>query len=130
MALFDNVTYTYYSETLGRAVVPSEADFNKYKLENTLYVKQLIDDGLILAKDENSFDSAACMLIECDYTTAQEMKAGAGGEAPLSGENIGGYSYSLNTKAYDMAVEKNQKSNAENKYKWLSLFCIMTTARR
>lgn len=130
MALFDNVTYTFYSDTLGRSVVPDADTFNSFKLENELYIKQLIDDGLILAKDANSYDSACCMLIECDYATSQELKAGADGKAPVSGENIGGYSYSLNTKAYDMAVEKNQKSNAEQKYKWLSLFCIMTTARR
>ena len=85
MALFDNVTYTYYSDTLGRSVVPSEADFNAHKLENTLYVKQLIDDGLILPKDNNSFDNAACLLIECDYVTAQEMKAGGSGEPPAPG---------------------------------------------
>jgi hypothetical protein len=130
MALFDNVTYTYYTETLGRSVVPDADTFNSFKLENELYIKQLINDGLILARNDTSFDDACCLFIECDYETSQELNAGAGGSAPIAGENIGGYSYSLNTKAYDIAVEKNQKSNGEKKYKWLGLFCEITAARR
>ena len=47
MTLFDKVTYDFYARTLGRAVVPTEADFDTYRLKNVLFAKGLYDEGLI-----------------------------------------------------------------------------------
>lgn len=121
MALFDNVTYTYYTGTLGRTKVPSEAVFNEYKLENELYIKRLIGDGLIIEREAGGYDNACCMMIEESYNAAQIESGSAGGA--ITSESIGGYSYSKSSKAADIQTEKNAKSTAEKKYKWLSLYC-------
>ena len=120
MALFDNVNYTFYCDTLGRSAVPDEAAFKPYVLENCLYVKSLIDDGLLAEKAEDGFDSAVCMMIEEDY---KYSLIESGQTAVEASESIGGYSYSANTKAYDVALEKNSRSLAEKKYRWLALYC-------
>ena len=120
MALFDNVTYTYYTGTLGRTKVPSEAVFNEYKLQNVLYVKSLLNDGLIMEREAGGIDDACCMMIEEDYCAAQ---AQAGADDVQTSESIGGYSYTASSKASELAIEKNAKSTAEKKYEWLSLYC-------
>ena len=120
MAQFDNVTYTYYTGTLGRTKVPSEAVFNDYKLQNVLYVKSLLNDGLIKERKAGGIDDACCMMIEEDYCAAQ---AQAGADDVQTSESIGGYSYTASSKASELAIEKNAKSTAEKKYEWLSLYC-------
>ena len=120
MALFDNVTYTYYTGTLGRTKVPSEAVFNVFKLQNVLYVKSLLNDGLLKEREAGGIDNACCMMIEEDYCAAQ---AQAGADDVQTSESIGGYSYTASSKASELAIEKNAKSTAEKKYEWLSLYC-------
>ena len=120
MALFDSVTYTYYTGTLGRTKVPSEAVFNDYKLQNVLYVKSLLNDGLLKEREAGGIDNACCMMIEEDYCAAQ---AQAGADDVQTSESIGGYSYTASSKASELAIEKNAKSTAEKKYEWLSLYC-------
>ena len=120
MALFDNVTYTYYTGTLGRTKVPSEAVFNDHKLQNVLYVKSLLNDGLLKEREAGGIDNACCMMIEEDYCAAQ---AQAGADDVQTSESIGGYSYTASSKASELAIEKNAKSTAEKKYEWLSLYC-------
>ena len=120
MALFDNVTYTYYTGTLGRTKVPSEAVFNDYKLQNVLYVKSLLNDGLLKEREAGGINNACCMMIEEDYCAAQ---AQAGADDVQTSESIGGYSYTASSKASELAIEKNAKSTAEKKYNWLSLYC-------
>ena len=119
MARFDNVTYTYYTGTLGRTKVPSEAVFNDYKLQNVLYVKSLLNDGLLKEREAGGIDNACCMMIEEDYCAAQ---AQAGADDVQTSESIGGYSYTASSKASELAIEKNAKSTAEKKYDWLSLY--------
>ena len=127
MALFDNVTYTYYTGTLGRTKVPSEAVFNDYKLQNVLYVKSLLNDGLLKEREAGGIDNACCMMIEEDYCTAQ---AQAGADDVQTSESIGGYSYTASSKASELAIEKNAKSTAEKKYEWLSLYCDILSGVR
>lgn len=118
--MFENVNYNFYSDTLGRAEVPNEAEFNKYALENKLYAKKLYEDGLIEEKEENGIDSAVCLMIEEDYKASQIE---SGNSALDASESINGYSHSIDTKAYDTYIEKNAKSVANSKYKWLRLYC-------
>ena len=127
MALFDNVTYTYYTGTLGRTKVPSEAVFNEYKLQNVLYVKSLLNDGLLKEREAGGIDNACCMMIEEDYCAAQ---AQAGADDVQTSESIGGYSYTASSKASELAIEKNAKSTAEKKYEWLSLYCDILSGVR
>lgn len=124
--MFENVNYTFYSDTLGRSDVPTERDFNKYKLENLLFVKRLLVDGFIVEREENGIDSAVCMMIEIDYKAAQ---IATGDALPASSESIGSFSHSENTKAYDTQLELNAKSVEQQKYRVLSLFCDITAGR-
>lgn len=119
MAQFDNATYEHYSGALGRAIVPDAATFNQYKLENVLYIESLY--GLIKERKAGGIDDACCMMIEESYNAAQIESGSAGGA--ITSESIGGYSYSKSSKAADIQTEKNAKSTAEKKYKWLSLYC-------
>lgn len=121
MAQFDNVTYEHYCVALGRAIVPDAATFNQYKLENVLYIESLLNDGLIKERKAGGIDDACCMMIEESYNAAQIESGSAGGA--ITSESIGGYSYSKSSKAADIQTEKNAKSTAEKKYKWLSLYC-------
>ena len=121
MALFDNVNYTHYSSDLGRAIVPDTATFDAYKRENVLYVESLLKDGLIKERKAGGIDDAVCMMIEESYNAAQIESGSTGGA--ITSESISGYSYSKSSKAADIQIEKNAKSTAEKKYKWLSLYC-------
>lgn len=121
MARFGNVTYEHYSEVLGRAIVPDAATFEQYKLENVLFIKLLLNDGLIMEREAGGIDDACCMMIEESYNAAQIESGKAGGT--ITSESIGGYGYSKSSKAADIQTEKNAKSTAEKKYKWLSLYC-------
>ncbi|MCM1218941.1 MAG: hypothetical protein NC548_31045 [Lachnospiraceae bacterium] len=120
MALFDNATYKFYSDTLGRSEVPDEATFDKYALEERLYVKSLLDDGLISERGENGVDSAVCMMVEEDY---KNFLALTGDDAPKVSESIGGYSFTRSTKVQELAAERDTTTLAQRKYKWLSLYC-------
>lgn len=123
MALFDKATYQYYTQELLGSVVPDELSFNRFKLKNIQYVKGLYNDGLLLEREENGMVSAVCMMIEEDYkASALETLE----DAPLQSESIDGYSYQINTKAYEAHIEQNSKSLAAKKYEWLTAFCFIT----
>lgn len=125
--MFENVTYTFYCDTLGRATVPTEQDFNELKLESLMFVKNLVDEKLVKERVTNGIDSAICMMIEEEYKANEIAK----GKTNIdTSESIGGYSHSMNTKAYDVAIEKNAKSLDEKKYKWLKTFCEVLQGSR
>ena len=89
---FDNVTYTFYTATLGRSAVPSADVFNSYKLENVQYIKPMLP--FLIEREENGIDSAVCMMIEVDYKESlldsQQTK---------KNESLDGYSYTLDSTA-------------------------------
>ena len=121
--MFENVNYTYYSETLGRSAVPSEADFNNYADDNRMFVKQLVNDGIVTEREENGLDIAVCRMIEIDYLTEQEA-SGAAAESggSVASESINGYSYSYDKTAQQEAVKRNAKSAAEKKIDIIKLY--------
>ena len=118
--MFENVNYNFYKRTLGRSAIPDEASFNEYAIENELFVKQLITDGIIVEREENGIDSAVCMMIEVDYITAQEANGSSGA---ISSESINGYSYSYDRTIAQETARINIKSTETKKYKWLKLYC-------
>ena len=130
MAQFDNVTYSHYHNDMGRGVVPDSATFDQYKLENVLYCKSLVRDNLVKERETGGLDDACCMMIEESYSAAQAETGATGAGGFYTSESIGGYSYSKNSKAAEIAIEKNAKSADEKKYKWLSLYCEITNGRR
>ncbi|UTC68498.1 hypothetical protein E4O06_08190 [Treponema sp. OMZ 789] len=119
--MFENVNYNFYKNNLGRSAVPDEAAFNEYAAENKLFVKRLINDGVIFELEKDGIDSAVCMMIETDYTTAQEANASEGGA--VASESINGYSYSYDRTAAQEEAKLNAKSTEAKKLKWLRLYC-------
>lgn len=121
--MFENVNYTYYSDTLGRSAVPTEADFNNYADDNKMFVKQLVNDGIVTEREENGLDIAVCRMIEIDYLTAQEASgAAAENGGSVASESINGYSYSYDKTAQQEAVKLNAKSAAEKKINIIKLY--------
>lgn len=112
MTSFDKVTYDFYAHHLGRTVVPTEADFDTYRLKNVLFVKGLYDEGLIVERETDGIAKAICMMIEAEYQTG-------GDDAVTTSESIGGYSWS-----------GTKKSVEAKKYECLKLFCHITNGRR
>ncbi len=121
--MFENVTYSFYTETLGRSAVPSEADFNRYADDNKMFMKQLIADGMVKEREENGIDTAVCRMIEIDYTTEQEASgAAAENGGSVASESINGYSYSYDKTAQQEAVKLNAKSSAAKKISIIKLY--------
>lgn len=121
--MFENVNYTYYSETLGRSAVPSEADFNNYADDNKMFMKRLVNDGIVTEREENGLDIAVCRMIEIDYLTAQEASgAAAENGGSVASESINGYSYSYDKTAQQEAVKRNAKSAAQKKINIIKLY--------
>ena len=120
--MFGNVNYTYYSETLGRSAVPTEADFNRYADDNRLFMKGLINDGIVTEREENGIDNAVCRMIEIDYLTEQEASGAAAESGSVASESINGYSYSYDKTAQQEAVKLNAKSAAAKKIDIIKLY--------
>lgn len=121
--MFENVNYTFYSDTLGRSAVPTEADFDRYADDNKLYMKGLINDGIVAEREENGIDSAVCRMIEVDYLTEQEATgAAAENGGSVASESINGYSYSYDRTAQQEAVKRNAKSAAQKKIDAIKLY--------
>ena len=121
--MFENVNYTYYSDTLGRSAVPTEADFNRYADDNRLFMKGLINDGIVTEREEDGIDNAVCRMIEIDYLTEQEA-SGAAAESGgnVASESINGYSYSYDKTAQQEAVKRNAKSAVQKKIDTIKLY--------
>ncbi len=119
--MFENVNYTFYSETLGRSAVPTEANFNEYADDNKMQMKQLVADGIVTEREENGIDIAVCRMIEIDYLTAQEVSGNTEGGSVAS-ESINGYSYSYDKTAQQSAVSLNAKSAANKKINIIKLY--------
>ena len=61
--MFENVTYSFYTETLGRSAVPESA-FDLLADDNKMFMKQLVVDGIVKEREENGIDIAVCRMIE------------------------------------------------------------------
>lgn len=120
--MFENVNYTYYSDTLGRSAVPTEADFDRYADDNRLFMKGLINDGIVTEREENGIDNAVCRMIEIDYLTEQEASGTATESGSVASESINGYSYSYDKTAQQEAVKRNTKSAAQKKIDIIKLY--------
>lgn len=120
--MFENVTYSFYTEVLGRSAVP-EDQFNLLAVENELFIKTLINDGIVKEREENGIDSAVCRMIEIDYLTEQAI-SGAANEngGSVASESINGYTYSYDETAQQEAVKLNAKSAVQQKINVIKLY--------
>ena len=130
--MFENVTYNHYAGVLGRSAIPDEAAFNHMSLENKLYAKKLLDDGVIVGeREEHGIDSAVCMMCEEDWLAEAAQRGGDGDYGGvLASESVSGYSYSYDNTARSKAVELNAKSAAERKSMWLDMYCVIVKGWR
>ena len=118
--MFENVNYDFYKTNLGRSAVPDEVAFNEYAIENKLFVKRLVNDGMLVEREKDGIDSAVCMMIEVDYIEAREAK---GSNEAVSSETINGYSCSYDRTVEQETLKLNAKSTEAKKYKWLKSYC-------
>ena len=112
--MFENVTYDYYSDTLGRSVVPDTDTFDSFKLEQEAYVRTLTD-FIIEEREENGLDKAVCMIIEEAYLADKAKTADGRVKTSVS---LDGYS-----ESYDITHVQNF---SERRMYWLKLFCLMS----
>ncbi len=108
--MFENVNYTYYTDTLDRHVVPDEATFNRYKMEAERYMVQLIP--MLTEKEPGGFDKATCMVVEATY---QANASGIQDGARVTSESIDSYSRSFDASS--------AKSSGATKEDWILMFC-------
>ena len=81
--MFENVNYTYYSETLGRSAVPTEADFNNYADDNKMFMKQrsgrIVNMASIVGLNGNAgqanYSASKAGLIGVTKSVARELAA-------------------------------------------------------
>ena len=112
--MFENVNYTYYSSTLGRSVIPSSVEFEKYTLEAKAYMLPLLP--FLGEREENGIDKTVCMLVEVCYSAKQSGTDDGRREASRT---IGSFSQSFDT-GY-------AKSTDVKKSFWINQFCYRKT---
>lgn len=116
--MFKNATYIFYIDTLGRSVVPDEDTFNRFADDNKMFIKRLIDDGIVAEREVNGIDIAVCRMIEIDYLEEQEAKE----NNRIASESINGYSYTYDNSARQKALELNAKSTERKKIEIIKLY--------
>lgn len=121
MADYTQVTYTYYTETLGRAVVPNEQEFNALKLPNVQTMKHYEEIGVVEELESNGIISAVCMMIEAEYSNNQ-LKQGKSSSS-IASESLGGHSVSYGSSALNKQVELDAQSLDAQKIGAIKLFC-------
>lgn len=126
MALFENVTYDFYSDVLGRAIIPDAETFEKLKLLNVQKMKCLLP--YLEEREENGIDSAVCMMMEIDYRN-ETASSGAGGSSAsgsvISSESVNGHSVSFDNAARIKELELDAKGTEERKLDVIKLFCYL-----
>lgn len=120
--MFENVTYNFYSNDLGRSVVPDEETFNKYKLENVQLLKSILD--YVIEREENGIDSAICLMIEKDYENELVLSSDS---SLVASESLSGHSISFDNSVKAEELKLNNKSLEEKKMNALKLFCYLDT---
>lgn len=114
--MFDNVNYTYYTETLGRSVVPSSTDFARYTPEAIAYMTPLLP--FLIERESGGIDKATCMVVEETYRASV---SGVPSGARVASESIDSYSRSFNLDG--------AKSADAQKAAWIHMYCERTNLR-
>jgi len=118
--MFENVTYTFYSSTLGRAVIPDSDTFDSFKMLNIQKMKSLLP--YVEEKETNGIDSSVCMMIEADYVADANMNQKS---RIIASENVSGHSVSFDNSSKAMDIQLNSKSLDEKKIDAIKLFCYL-----
>ena len=108
--MFENVNYTYYSSTMGRTVITSETDFNRFKENALAYMTPLVP--FLAEREPGGLDKAACMVVEECY---KADLAGIPAGVRVASESIDSYS-----RSFDMS--KAQSSEVQKEF-WILYYC-------
>lgn len=109
--MFENVTYEFYNDTLGRSVVPDEKVFNDLAFAEKAFVKSILP--YIVERDVDGIDTAVCMMTEEAYTA---MKSGTNGRIETS-RSLDGFSQSFDISKVQSVENK--------KIDWLKRYCYL-----
>ena len=112
--MFEHVTYNFYSDTMGRAVIPDENTFNRHKTEAIVFVKTKLP--FISPAEDNGIDKAACMIAEELYKADKSKTADGRIETSRS---IEGFSQSFDVSKVQTLYERQMF--------WLRTFCTVST---
>lgn len=112
--MFEHVTYSFYSDAMGRAVIPDEASFNNHKTEAIAFVKTKLP--FISPAEDNGIDKAACMIAEELYKADKSKTADGRIETSRS---IEGFSQSFDVSKVQTLYERQMF--------WLRAFCTVST---
>lgn len=108
--MFEDVTYSYYTNTLKRGVIPSAADFDRLAPENILHIKKILP--FLREREKGGIDAACCMCIEEQYR-------GETGGLEVTSESIGGFSQSFDVSGIKRLEQKKRK--------WIDLYLEVYT---
>lgn len=101
----DDLTYEYYTDTLGRSLIPDEDTFNSYLLDVDLeYAK--IENYIFDEKVEDAELKAGCLIIEALYKADKTNTADG---KVVTSRSIEGWSQS-----YDISNAKSIESQIES----------------
>lgn len=114
--MFENVNYTYYSETLGRSVVPDEEAFNRWIPEAKRYMTPLLP--FLVEREPDGIDKATCMVVEETWSAAS---SGVPDGARVASESIDSYSRSFDAGS--------AKSSGAKKEEWIHMYCLRRDLR-
>ena len=114
--MFENVSYTYYHDTMGRSVVPDQASFARWEPEAKAYMIKLLP--FLIEREPGGIDKATCMVVE-EYYLAAESGVPDGGR--VASESIDSYS-----RSFDIS---EAKSSGSRKEEWVLAYCLRTDLR-
>jgi len=112
--MLEHVTYGFYSDVMGCAVIPDENTFNRHKTAACAFVRSKLP--FIAVCEEKGLDKAACMVAEVLYETARDKTADGRIETSRS---IEGFSQSFDVSKVQTLYDKKMER--------LRLFCTVST---
>lgn len=112
--MFEHVTYNFYSDTMGRAVIPDETAFNRHKTEAIVFVKTKLP--FISPAEDDGISKSTCMITEELYKADKNKTADGRIETSRS---IEGFSQSFDVSKVQTLYERQMF--------WLRAFCTVST---
>lgn len=120
--MYENVDYSFYTESLKRNAIPSQEEFDRLILLNIAYFESLSSVYGITERAENGIDSAICMMCEVDYLTDKAM-TGEENSGRISSASVGGVSESYDKTYANAVIAANVKPVEVQKMAYIRLFC-------
>ena len=117
--MFENVSYTYYHDTLGRSVVPDAATFSRWTLEAERYMLPLVP--FLVEREPGGIDKATCMVVEEFF---QAAASGVPDGARVASESIDSYS-----RSFQVSGSGGTSSAGAKKEAWIDLYCLRKELR-